>query len=188
MPPPPDPHPAVAAWPWRFNTYHAGLSPVLPAVEAFCSAALRRENPPRWLSLVGPSGVGKTFVLKQAFACLSQNLRIKTKTGWRGPQCAHIVPSLDLQDFAAPRAYADYDLIYIEDIGSGADMQAGAGRVTRSRVIELLHLRSGRWTMLCANFYRASIAEHFDPRIASRLKRDGSWLVEIPSDVPDFWG
>jgi hypothetical protein len=37
--------------------------------------------------------------------------------------------------------------------------------------------------MLDANLYRAEI----DGRIASRLKRDGSWLCEIEQGVPDFW-
>lgn len=42
--------------------------------------------------------------------------------------------------------------------------------------------------MLDANLMRRQIAEVFDGRIASRLKRDGSWMVEIPGSVPDFWG
>lgn len=178
----------MVAWPWRHEVYHPGLREVLPAVQAFCSAVLGREPPRRWLSLLGPSGVGKTHVLKQALACVRRHWRIPTATGWRGPEVAHIIPAEDLQDYRAPRDYARHDLVYIEDIGSGSSMDKGAGAVTRSRVAELLQLRSGKWTMLDANLYRAEIERQIDGRIASRLRRDGSWLVEVGPEVPDFWG
>ncbi len=185
-------HAHVVAWPWRFEVYHPGLREVLPAVMGFCSAVICREAPKRWLSLLGPSGVGKTHVLKQALACLqsaaSRGLwKIPTTTGWRGPQVAHLVPAVDLCDYQAARDYARYDVIYIEDIGSGAALEKGAGAVTRSRIAELLQLRSGRWTMLDANLYRGEIEKQIDGRIASRLKRDGSWMVEVPMEVGDFW-
>jgi chromosomal replication initiation ATPase DnaA len=187
-----DLHPHVAAWPWRFEVYHPGLREVLPAVQAFCSAVIRREPPRRWLSLLGPSGVGKTHVLKQAMACLQSaaargHWKIPTPTGHRGPQIAHLIPAVDLEDFRAARDYAKYDLIYIEDIGSGAALDKGSGAVTRNRIAELLQLRSGKWTLLDANLYRREIEQQIDGRIASRLKRDGSWMVEVPQEVPDFW-
>lgn len=183
-------HPHVAAWPWRFHVYHPGLQGMLPAVQAFCSAVLHQQQPPRWLSLLGPSGVGKTHLLRQAMACLrAAPWRLPTRTGWRSPQMAHLIPAQDLDDYRAPRDYADYDVLYIEDIGSGAAVSGrGAGSVTRSRVAELLQLRSQRWTLLDANLYRAEIEQTLDGRIASRMKRHGSWVVEIPPDVPDFWG
>lgn len=185
----PDLHLHVTSWPWRFEVYHPALAPVLPAVQAFCSAVIAAEPPKRWLSLLGPSGVGKTHALKQAFQCLSASpWRIKTPTGQRSPEMAHIVPAVDLQDFRAPRDYARYDLVFVEDIGSGATtLDKGSGAVLRSRIAELLQLRSGKWTMLDANLYRREIETQIDGRIASRLKRDGSWMVEIPQGVPDFW-
>lgn len=184
--------PAVAAYRWKYEVYHEALAPVLPAVQAFVSALVQRGEP-RWLSLLGPSGVGKTMVLKQAMAALrSLHERglwsIRTATGRRGPEMAHIIPAEDLTDYRAPRDYARYDVIYIEDIGSGGEMGKGSGNVLRSRIAELLQLRSGKWTMLCANLYRGEIEQQLDGRIASRLKRDGSTCLEIPPEVPDFWG
>ncbi|WP_395734690.1 hypothetical protein [Prosthecobacter sp.] len=136
-PGPADLHPHVAAWPWRFEVYHPGLCEVLPAVQAFCSAVIRREPPRRWLSLLGPSGVGKTHVLKQALACLQSaaargHWKIPTPTGHRGPQIAHLIPAVDLEDFRAARDYAKYDVIYIEDIGSGAALDKGSRPATAS--------------------------------------------------------
>ncbi|WP_395741155.1 hypothetical protein [Prosthecobacter sp.] len=188
----PEIHAHVAGWPWRFEVYHPGLRKVLPAVMAFCSAVIRREQPRRWISLLGPSGVGKTHVLKQAMACLQSAAargvwKIPTATGHRGPQMAHLIPAVDLNDYRAARDYAKYDVIYVEDIGSGAALDKGAGAVMRSRIAELLQLRSGKWTLLDANLYRREIETEIDGRIASRLKRDGSWLCEIEQEVPDFW-
>jgi chromosomal replication initiation ATPase DnaA len=172
---------------WNWQAYHQGLKPVLPAALAFRAAVLAREEPKRWLTLLGPSGVGKTHLMAQLFAELSRKMRIKTSTGWRGAQAAHIIPAVDLQDYRAPRDYAGYDLLYIEDIAAGSDDRAGAGAVLRSRVVELLQLRSNKWTLLDANMTVADVASRLDARIASRLKRDGSWLVQIPDDVPDYW-
>lgn len=172
---------------WNWQAYHPGLTPVLPAALAFRAAVLAREEPKRWLTLLGPSGVGKTHLMAQLFAELSRKMRIKTRDGWRGAEAAHIIPAQDLQDYRAPRDYAGYDLLYIEDIAAGSDDRAGAGAVLRSRVVELLQLRSNKWTLLDANMTVADVATRLDARIASRLKRDGSWLVQIPDNVPDYW-
>lgn len=187
-----EPHPFVARWPWRFAVYHPGLAEVPGAVARWVSDIMTHQ-PPRWLSLLGPSGIGKTLVLRQALEVLRAAheaglWHIRTRTGRRGPQMAHIIPAEDLQDWRAPRDYAGYDVLYIEDIGAGADGGSGAGRVLRSRVAELLQLRGNRWTMLDANLHRGDIEQHLDGRIASRLRRDGSTCLELNADIPDFWG
>lgn len=178
---------AAACERFCWQPYHEGLGDVMPAAMQFRQAVLDNIKPARWLTLLGPSGCGKTHLLKQLFRELADSMRIKTATGWRGAQAAHIIPAEDLTDYQAPRAYGAYDLLYVEDIASGADSRAGAGAVLRSRVAELLQLRSGRWTMLCANLTVGEVASTLDSRIASRLRRDGSWLVVIPETVPDFW-
>ncbi len=182
----PQSHPKVEAWDWRFEAYDPGLEPVLPAVKDFCASVLNKSEP-KWITLLGPSGVGKTHILTRAFRFLARFMPyIPTATGRRIPQCAHIMPSTDLNDYKSPRDYAAYDLIYIEDIGAGAGLDKGTGAVLRGRVAELMQLRAFKWTMCDANMYRSEIAERVDPRIASRLKRDGSFLIEIPPNVPDF--
>jgi hypothetical protein len=180
----------VQRYSWRFEVYHPALAAVMPAVHRFCSDVLDDEEP-RWLTILGPSGIGKTFALRQAFRMLSRNehlWEVKTRTGTRLPQCAHIIPGEDLTDYRAPRDYGRYDLLYVEDIGAGANVRQGSGSVTISRVAELLQYRTGKWTLLCANLNRTEISQHLDPRIASRLKRDGSVLLDLPKEVPDFSG
>jgi chromosomal replication initiation ATPase DnaA len=179
--------PEVNAIKWDYIAYDKGLENVLPAVKQFTTAVLNNSQPKRWLSLLGPSGVGKTHILKQAIEVIRARWRIKTNTGWRGPNAARIIPAKDLTDWKAALDYAKYDIIYIEDIGSGQGVDGASGKVIRNRIMELLQLRSGKWTMLDANLYRAEIETLLDGRIASRLKRDGSWMVEIPPETPDFW-
>lgn len=184
-------HPRVEAFKWRYEVYDPDLAPVLPAVKRFISDALNHGEK-RWLSLLGPSGVGKTFVLKQGFAVIERAVsfgkwQFTVPSGFRGARIAHIKPAVDLDDYKAAKHYGGYDFLYIEDIGSGADAGAGSGKVVKSRLMELLDLRTGKWTMMDANLYRADIERDLDGRIASRLKRDGSTCIEIPQTVPDFW-
>ncbi len=173
---------------WKLDEYHPSLKQIVPALKRFASDVIADETP-YWLTILGPSGVGKTFALKQAYSFLRRNehlWEVGTQTGSRLPQCAHIIPGEDLNDWQAPKDYGKYDLIYVEDIGAGAGTEKGAGAVTTARVAELLQYRTGRWTLLCANKSMAQVAKDLDPRIASRLLRDGSVLIELPKDVPDY--
>ncbi len=165
---------------YGFDVYHQGILGVMPAVLAFREAVLTKQTP-RWLTLLGPSGVGKTMLLKKLFVELAETKR------WDVCDSAHIIPGEDLKEWDAPMHYARCKLVYIEDIGSGATGDKGAAAVTRSRVAELLQLRTGKWTLLCANMSISGIAQNLDARIASRLKRDGSTVVEIPAEVPDYF-
>lgn len=174
----------------RFEVFHPALVEMPAAAARFLDAILRPSERPFWLSYLGPSGVGKTLLCRQICALAARPgwWKIRTRDGHRGPWIAHIQPALDLQDWRAPSDFAKADLVYVEDIGSGVGLDRGAGSVLRGRIAELLQLRAGKWTLLDANLYRADIASQLDPRIASRLRRDGSVLIEIPATVPDYWG
>lgn len=165
---------------------------MLDAAKIFCSAALNGQEP-RWLSFLGPSGVGKTHLMKQVLKFLRAHWSLQVRNVWpdgsrsgRTRQFAHITPAIDLDTYQAAREYAEnFDLVYIEDIGSGAG-DKGSGAVIAGRVAELLQLRSRKWTLCDANMNREQIAEKLDPRIASRLRRDHSVCIEISDQVPDF--
>jgi DNA replication protein DnaC len=177
-----------AATRYGYEIYDPGLAGVLPAAVAFREAVLAHQRPRRWLTLLGPSGCGKTHLLTRLYRDIVGRWAIPTGDGGtRMPQAAHIIPATDLQDWQAPRDYASYDLIYVEDIGAGSGTGGGAGAVLQGRIAELLQFRSGRWTMIDANLKVAEVAARLDGRIASRLRRDGSWLVQVPDTVPDYW-
>jgi DNA replication protein DnaC len=177
--------------PWKFESYHPALKPVLPAVKQFCVDAMSRHEP-YWLSILGPSGIGKTYILRQATRFLERYdefWRQKTATGFRTPSVAHVEPLRDLEDYGAIKHFAGFDLLYVEDIGAGAAMgQKGSGAVMRDRIASLLQQRTRSWTLICANLGREEIADKIDARIASRLKRDGSVMIELDMSIPDFNG
>lgn len=141
---------------------------------------------PRWFSLLGPNGCGKTFINKQICNLLGRWWRVPKYNGLHKPWIAHIEPAADLTDYSAPREYAKADLVYIEDAGAGDSSEKGSASIVRSRVAELLQLRSDKWTILDANLYRSDISQCIDPRIASRLFRDENVCLQIPVNVPDF--
>lgn len=184
----------VEALPWRFDVYHDALAPVLPEAKRFLVEVLEGRCR-RWLSILGPSGIGKTFIHAQILKFAEQKWRrVVTKrhedgsTSGRTPQIARVIPSVDLDTYTAAREYAQFDLVYVEDIGAGEFGDRGAGAVTRERLKNLLQLRTGKATLVCSNLMRDGIADQLDPRIASRLKRDGSVCIELPMEVPDFNG
>lgn len=180
--------------PWRFKEFHNNpqMKRVLPSLKRFFSDVVNHRQQsdvtPYWLTILGPSGVGKTLALRQLFKVLERNdhlwpIPIGSGGSERLAQCAHIVPGQDLTDFKAPKDYGDYDLIYVEDIGTGN--QKGAAQVTFERTMELLLYRPAKWTLIDANLSLGELNEA-EPRLASRMLRDGSILIEIPASVPDF--
>lgn len=184
----------IKAFPWRFVAYHPELEAVQREALLFAADVLA-GRPKRWLSLLGPSGIGKTLTNTDLLRFLERHwTRIVTRrhedgsTSGRTPQMAHIVPARDLDTYTAARDYAAFDLVYVEDIGSGQFSDKGAGAVIKSRLAELLQLRTGKWTLLDANMHRSEVSTQLDSRIASRLRRDGSVCLEISDEVADFNG
>ncbi len=171
----------------RYEVYHPALAQIPVEAARFMDSVLNFDRP-HWLSILGPSGIGKTFINLQICKLLAKWWKVQTATGKRSPWIVHIIPSADLRDYNAPKDYAEADLVFVEDIGIGAGDDKGSGTVTKSRINELLQLRTGKWTLLDANLYRYEIGELMDARISSRMKRDDSVLIEIPPDarVPDF--
>lgn len=195
-PEPAELHPAVKRWAWRYRLYTPVHERMFAETVRWCSDALH-GLPGRWLSVLGPSGTGKTYLLSQAINLLRWAAGAglwkvpyapdgRTVTGRISPQVAHIRPQVDLDTYSAPREWAAMDALFVEDIGAGTEMDRGAGKIVRDRVAELLQLRTGKWTALDANLHRGAIEALFDGRIASRLKRDGSVCIELPEDTPDY--
>lgn len=136
---------------------------------------LKAGASPHWLVLLGNSGVGKTHVAKRL---------------WKWIQTR--------PDFAASGAYVPdwiYWPIFVDELRSGgsygrlADMThwnyLAIDDVASERVSEfsgeklhnLLGSRVGKWTIITSNKSMRDIAD-FDVRIASRLERDGSKIID----------
>lgn len=163
---------------------------------------------PRWLSLVGRPGSGKTHLARQIAAFMRErgeslyNANVRAgldpkgqnyETAWsyaqEGPIFAKWLKVIDAgrnSDFGpAFRTGRDWCKV-IDDIG--AEGMDGNGRPYAFAVNTLGKVadqRVGKWTVITSNYTRKELAELFDPRISSRMIRDGSVVVDA-SNVRDF--
>lgn len=132
--------------------------------------AFKRGLEPRWISFLGTSGAGKTMLARL----------IQKVCGGRFVTWTRIATNLRegeyrwLEDFILPE-----QLLIVDDIGSEYKTD-----FIVAKLFEILNRRIGRWTVLTANLSLEQIGLSFDPRIASRMIRDGSKVVDV--DVPDW--
>jgi DNA replication protein DnaC len=162
---------------------HPEAAQALNAVQAW-RAALDSNLPPRWLSLLGKAGTGKTMLAKAAVTNLKQ-----------GPQLFRTWSKIC--DWLAHGEWEILDLmktqriLVLDDITRPYDSNTLSAFDANSKgmLIDLLDDRLGKWTILTDNRPLREIAE-FDTRIASRMLRaagDGrpSVVVEF-RDCPDY--
>jgi DNA replication protein DnaC len=162
----------------------------------FCTD-LQARTEPRWLSLVGPSGTGKSMLAKaiKQFVLLQGCLYRFGK--WPGaPVMRHadyfaswprLVQEMKRGDFETVEMLCETetkpngkeDAVYwfevIDDIGQIEDTAKGYLLGSLSRIADA---RLGRWTVWTANISLAQIAERLDERISSRMIRGGNVVVE----------
>lgn len=140
---------------------------------------------PRWLTLIGTSGVGKTMLAKEAYRHFmeysrfevhfdAQRYRIDGNTGqycqWR--RFAKAIQSGEGQGW-------EHDLgrdwfVVFDDIGSEDDPWGKA----KGSLDRLADARIGKWTLWTSNLPLGKFAEKLDTRIADRMLRNGSVVVE----------
>ncbi len=138
--------------------------------------AYKNHDEPYWLSLLGNSGTGKTFLAELSFDTIhpwyevlawARN-RDMTLAGYERPPKEKF---LDL-------AFRNY-MVVIDDIGSEYTTD-----FARSKLYEFLNRRDRKWTMITANLSLEQIATKLDERIASRMMRHNSVVVEV--DTKDY--
>ena len=143
-----------------------------------------RNETPRWISFVGKSGTGKTFIAKQIYKFILERIAESSKFEnkrnifildcyattadklaeiWRTQKSGYI------------REFDKADLLFIDDIGTTADK---SGFITDA-MYSLLSRRMGKWTILTSNLDYKGITEQFDERLADRMIRDGNKVVKM---------
>lgn len=129
-----------------------------------------RGRSPRWLTLIGQSGCGKTYLSRAVRAIARDQLRMKAQY-WNVSRIADRLRSgeYDLCDHLAA-----LDFLVLDDLGAEHSTE-----FSRSKLYQILDSRLGKWTVVTSNLSLAAIADTIDVRCASRIKRGGV-VVDIP--------
>jgi len=154
-------------------------NPDLRSLVAKCATfalAVKEGGQPRWLTLLGPSGTGKTHCAKRLWKSLHGRF------DWHRMD---FIPALIywpafMSELRAGGAYdreremQRWPLICLDDIGAERDTTGFASEHLNA----LLGARVSRWTIITSNLSLEQIGA-IDPRIADRMIREPNILIEL---------
>jgi hypothetical protein len=193
-------------WCWSLTGAETGpelttLNTVLKEAQRFCSDMLAGRTP-RWLTLVGASGCGKTYIARRICDFVrkhgegvynAQRHGDHPETLWayvtEGGLFSKWLKILDAGregDFGPAHRAGRAWFKCVDDLGAeGLERGGTAYDFSRNLMGKLSDQRIGKWTVFTSNYNRKQIAETFDTRISSRMMRDGNVIVDL-SHVRDF--
>ncbi len=166
----------------------AQLKAMVDAAATFIKA-LRNEAAPHWLSFIGTSGAGKTYLARRIWNWY-QNERslfrasiVEGEIAYPGsfnswPKIAGEL--LSNQNYWKLEEMQRDKLIVLDEIGADRDP---SGHV-RDCLARVLSGRVGKWTVITSNKSLGDIQRDIDTRISSRMIRDGNVVVDV--DVLDY--
>jgi DNA replication protein DnaC len=152
---------------------------------------LFNNRQPRWLSLLGTSGAGKTMLARRIWHLFRDfrhgRIRIDTDVRvirWRGGFInwgAAVNNRMLKGEFDFLDDMRSWDFFVIDDIASEHEKHR---ELSASKLYNILEGRLGKWTILTANLTLSQLSEKLETRIASRMVRGNSVVVDV--DVADF--
>lgn len=155
-----------------YEITHLELAPVLQETNVFTSRIIARDKNRNWISYLGKSGTGKTYLAKAIRQALESHGFIGAQF-WAWSVVAN--EYLRQGDFGIMGHLASLPLLILDDIGSVSD--AGIKTFLASKLYEILDSRLGKWTIITSNLNPKQIAETLDARIGSRLFRNESKVL-----------
>lgn len=149
---------------------------------------MKNRTEPYWLSYLGSSGAGKTLLAASLWGffyevgswyrrkdCDALNVHTGQFLYW-----PNYVDEMKRGDYSRGRDLRDDWFVVIDDIGAEHTVTANANK----QLANILTARLGKWTVLTSNKSLEQIKEDMDTRIASRMLRNNSALIEV--NVRDY--
>lgn len=151
---------------------------------------------PRWLSIIGTSGTGKTMLAariaklfryhragqidwKRTEATRNELRPYGRIVRWTGGfiNWGNAINQRMLQgDYSFIEDMRDYDFFAIDDIVQGHEKHRA---LWASKLYDIFEARQRKWTVVTANYTLQEIAENLDTRLASRMIRHGGIVVDV---------
>jgi DNA replication protein DnaC len=157
------------------------------AAIAFADDLLARRSP-RWCTLLGASGVGKTHLARAIYSIFRRNLsgeiqfadtgRIRRYSG-EFLKWSALANRLREGNYGFFSDMCDVSFAVLDDIG--AEHQSD---FSRAKLYEFLDRSVGKWRVLTSNLTLEQVAERLDTRVASRMLRNDSVVIEV--DTLDY--
>jgi DNA replication protein DnaC len=123
----------------------------------------------RWLTFLGKSGAGKTMLARGITRRLNGHFARWTT----------VCNSLKEGEFRLFHDFCHEPVVCLDDIGSEQKSE-----FVNAKLYEFMSNREKRWTIITANLSLEAISEQMETRIASRMIRNNSKIVD--ADVPDW--
>lgn len=140
--------------------------------------AMQENRNPRWLSFVGTSGTGKTYLAEQIFQWAKKQRHMMQHPNLCCPVLKRFWPKLlkDLRDgqYWLIDDLAEANFLFLDEVVIEHDPTGFA----KDKLAELLSRRCGHWTVITSNLDMERI-HSLDGRIASRMIRGGSEVAEV---------
>ena len=133
-------------------------------------AAIRAgKQPGKWLTISGLPGTGKTMLANQAFA------EVRTFAfSYAFVKARDFADELYAGNFSIARMFERMQFVVFDDLGAVRDKSD----LIANAVAEFANVRERKWTLWTTNLTLDEVTA-IDPRIASRLIRDGNQFVRI---------
>lgn len=154
----------------------------------FCLDMASKSKAAYWLVLAGVSGTGKTHIAKACVRFFTRNLDTlrdetkgseeKTRYVRRGgfKNWPEAMIEMIGGDYTGLRQLNDDWLVCLDDIGAE---YAGNRELSNSKLYEVFTARESKFTIVTSNLSVKQISETLDRRLASRLLRNGSVVIDV---------
>lgn len=162
---------------YRFQTLNdPQLEKMVTEAKLFEIEASAGRSKPRWLSFCGPSGTGKTHLAGEVFSSLRLGFHAHPSllSGALQFIWPRLLQRLRNGDYWLMDDIRDCHLLFLDDFGTERPTEFAL-----EKLYEIIESRNRKWAILTANLSVEQIGDRMDNRIASRLIRGGSVVVDV---------